>query len=298
MNMFEDMLALGVNQGDPWPVIYVKRGWWIRPIRWGAAKKDDANIRGRLPATNDPAAVAAYRLQIPGCSWSLECGRRSGVVAADIEQRVLKGEDGVLEMRRLGERLGLRESLIPLGLTPIYSTRSGGLRILYAHPGYYVHSGLLQGCKYVEIKADNSSVRLPPGGGYAWDSVSHFALKLAPMPAWMTVMPVPTIRSREALLPEGELGERQFTPLGHQIAKRIAKAAESSTSTPEACRRVRSLGRLVAAGKITEAFGERVVEHLAETLPDFDESGFNRARLLPALRRSFVRSCHGQQSPR
>jgi len=291
--MFQDTRRWAVGQGDVLPVIYARRGWWIRPIRWGTSKIDDANIRGRIPATNDPATVAACCLQIPGCSWSLECGPRSGVIAADVEQRILKGEDGVLELRMLAGLLGIRESLIPVGLTPIYSTRSGGLRILYAHPGHYVASGLLQHCRWVEVKGDNSGVRLPPGGGYAWDVNSPFALKLMAPPDWFRVTASPATRSRETLLPEGALGDRPFTPLGHRSARRIIdRVLDSAASSHEACRSIYGLGRLCQEGRISPAYGQRIVERLAAEVSDFRESGFSRQGLLKRVTTAFERGCH------
>jgi hypothetical protein len=287
--MFEDIRSWGVRQGDDLPVIYAKRGWWIRPIRWGTSKVDDANIRGRLPATNDPATIAAYRLQIPGCSWSLECGCRSRLVALDIEQRILRGQDGVLELRALAERLGIRESLIPVGLTPIYSTRSGGLRILYAHPGDWVASGVLPGCRWIEVKGDGFSVRLPPGGGYAWDVNSPFALKPMALPSWVTCAK-PEPKPRQKLRAEAPLGDRPYTAMGGVIAGRMsAGILDLATSTAEICRRVAGFSWLVEEGRISETYARQTIERLAEEIPDLTDSEFNRGSLARRMLTAFDR---------
>jgi hypothetical protein len=293
--MFEDMLrAWGVKRSDSWGEIYARRGWAVRPIRWGTSKIDDADINGRLPASCDPAVIAAHRLHLPGCAWSLECGRRSRVVVLDIEDHPLRGQDGFRELRRLGERLGIRgSSMIPLGETPIHSSRSGfGLHVLYAWPGHYVASGVLPDCRFVEIKGDGSSARLPPGAGYAWDINSPFSLALAPLPAW-AVLAQPAAPPRGKLRAEAPLGARPHTTLGGIIAGRMVDAIRTeATSTAEVCRRVGGLAWLVDSGRLSEPRARQAIERLAEEIPDLDDSEFDRRSLSRRMLTAFDRRRH------
>jgi hypothetical protein len=289
--MFEDMLrAWDVKRSDGWPEIYAKRGWAIRPTH---GKADEADIHGRLPATTDLATIAAYRRRIPGCSWSLACGPGSGVVVFDIEDHPLSGQDGFRELRLLGERLGLRESLIPVGETPIHSSRSGfGIHVLYAWPGHYVASGVLPGCRFIEIKGDNSSARLPPGPGYAWDVNSPFALALAPLPAW-AALAQPAARPRGKLRAEAPLGARPYTTLGGIIAGRMVDAIRTeAASTAEVCRRVGGLAWLVDSGRLSAPCARQAIERLAEEIPDLDDSEFDRRSLARRMLTAFERRRH------
>jgi hypothetical protein len=149
-------------------------------------------------------------------------------------------------------------------LTPIHTTRSGGLRVLCAWPGYHVPSGVLASCKWVEIKGDGSSARLAPGPGYAWDPVSPFSLKLAPLPDWI-IQVLPTVKSRSSwpLRPEAPLGSRSHTALGHRAASCIIDGIlDKASSTAEVCRRVRALGRLVDDDRISEPYARRIIERV------------------------------------
>jgi hypothetical protein len=310
MNLFEDTRGPADRQDDDLPAIYLDLGWAFQAAR---AKKDEGSPKGRLPLISCLADIAERRRQLGHrCEWSVLCGRNpkpGGVhqVVIDIEDRPVQGQNGFAELAALAALLGRSDGLIGefLNCTPLCTSQSGyGLHIHVAWPGRWVPTGRLLPWRYIEIRGDGHSARVPPGFGRRWDEHGSPLLSLAPFPAWGWIGGEPVeaaettadraARRWEDLAPEPALDGRDFTLEGQRIAARIVAGLLHSTCTREACGRVRSLGNLFLTGKISESYGAHLVEQVGRLLGPFAESGCHAGRLLPALHKAFSGACHGR----
>jgi hypothetical protein len=272
--------------------------WALFYSRWGAVKpaydKKDTGIR----ATRDPDEIRRVFGAFPGAGVTLKTSGFT-VTAIDVDDSEILGLHGIKSLQRIAERIGYPATLTPFGYSPTPTCVTvRGMHFYYLGPGCFVPSGIL--ARNVEIKGDGAAIRMPPGMGRCWDPNLPPTLPLAPHPNWGWIggkpgdqMAMPSGWGN--LPPEAALAGRDVTPFGQMIAGRIIRGIlKKAHSTAECCGRVRSLGRLVVAGKISEAYALALIEGLVPLLGPFEESGFHHDRLLPAMRKSFMKACHGR----
>jgi hypothetical protein len=307
----KDTRSTRIKQADDLPAIYLALGWAFQAAR---AKRDEGSPKGRLPLISSPFDLEDRRRKLGrDIEFSVLCGRNplpGGVsqVVFDIEDRPVRGQNGFVELAALAVLLGRTDSLLAefLDRTPICTSQSGfGLHFHVRWPGRHVPSGKLPPWRFIEVRGDGHSARVPPGFGRIWDQRGSPLLSLADFPdawGWIGGQPVEgaevvadrAARRWEDLPAEPPLDGRDFTPEGQKIAGRIVGGLLKSTSTREACVRARSLGNLFLVGKISEDYGAHLVEQIGRLLGPFEESGFNQGRLVPAMHKSFRGACHGR----
>jgi hypothetical protein len=270
--------------------------WALFYSQWGAVKpaydKKDTGVR----ATRDPDEIRYQFRTFPGAGVTLQTSGDT-VVAIDLDASEILGLHGIESLRQIAKRIGSPATLTPFGNTPTPTCVTvRGMHFYYLGPGCFVPSGVL--APNVEIKANGAAIRMPPGQGRCWVPQLPPSLLLAPFPNWAWIGGKPGNRAaagRWDLPSEEPLAGRDFTPIGQMIAVRIVRGIRTKArSTHECCGRVSSLGRLVVAGKISEAYALALIEGLAPMLGPFEESGFHQDRLLPAMRKRFRRACHGR----
>jgi hypothetical protein len=274
-----------------WGLFYgVELDWPVQP----AYDKRDTGTQ----ATIDPEEIRRMARSFPGCGWTLKTSG-FGVCVIDVDDSEILGLHGIRSLQRIAERIGYPATLTPFGHVPTPTCVTvRGMHFHYRGPGCFVPSGVL--ARNVEIKADGAAIRLPPHQGRAWDPHLRPTLPLAAFPSWAWIGGKPGDPAAAAQLwdlpSEAALAGRDFTPFGEMIAGRVVRGIlKKANSTHECCGRVRALARLVLAGKISEAYALALIERLGPLLGPFtDESGFDQDRLLPAMRRSFMRACHGR----
>jgi hypothetical protein len=249
-----------------------------------------AGTHGHKDASHDPRQIREWQRQYRGeCRWAFASGERSRRCALDVEQRGIRGQDGSWYLQHHAEALGLKESLVPYGRTPISLSPNGGFHIHFTWTGPRVASGVV--LPYVELKADGASLRLPDAPGRRWDSSSPPDLAPLPVPEWLLAL---AHRKASAphppLPPEGPLNGQEATALGAHIAERIvAKALREARDMVGARAAARGLAWLASEDRISEGYARAALTRLAEGLPDFQESGFSRAGLARALERTYAR---------
>jgi len=270
--------------------------WALFYSRWGAVKpaydKKDTGVK----ATRDPDEIRRVFRAFPGAGVTLETSGFT-VTAIDVDDSEILGLHGIKRLQRIAERIGYPATLTPFGYTPTPTCVTvRGMHFYYLGPGCFVPSGVL--ARNVEIKANGAAIRMPPGQGRCWVPQLPPSLPLAPFPNWAWIGGKPgdgAAAGRWDLPSEEPLAGRDFTPIGQMIAVRIVRGIRTKArSTHECCGRVSSLGRLVVAGKLSEIYGLALIEGLVPLLGPFEESGFCQDRLLPAMRKSFMRACHGR----
>ena len=153
-------------------------GWHIFPVVPGT-KKPYAGTGGVRDATTDRLTIEAWWHDHPEANIGVSCGA-SGIVALDVDLKT----GGPVSMATLVERFGALPETVEA------ETPSGGLHLLYAHPGAPVGNrvGMWPG---VDVRADRGYIVVAPsvhpnGLPYRWKAGhSPFERKPAPMPPWL-----------------------------------------------------------------------------------------------------------------
>jgi hypothetical protein len=265
---------------------YLDRGYYLCPAPLHR-KGMFAGTHGHLDASNDPSRLRDWISGYHGHLCWAAATEPSGLAVVDVEQHQISGKDGTHYLRLYAAALGLTSSLVPLGETPIALSPNVGFHVHFRCTAA-LRSGVV--LPYVELKSRGSSIRLPDAPGRRWDVSSPAHLPLLLVPEWLSALVQTGTTSRTRLLPEGARGARPFTPIGHQVTGRIVnKALGKAQDMAAAQAAARGMGWLVAEDRVSSAYGRRVVERLAEALPDFAESGFTRGRLLKGMLEAFER---------
>jgi putative DNA primase/helicase len=162
------------------PEEYIGRGWYIFPLhsisrgRCTCTKGDKCTSPGKHPrthngvkdATVDRNTVRNWLLQWPDANWGVACGRLSGIVVIDIDQR----KSGF-------ESINTWESSRPDGPLPATLraiSGGGGQHLFFKYPGDgRTISNRVDWLPGVDVRSDGGYVVLPPGthisgGRYTW----------------------------------------------------------------------------------------------------------------------------------
>jgi hypothetical protein len=263
---------------------------WDDPIfavpKYG--KSTFAGSHSHLDATTDLQIIREMQKMHPGCVWAKRTGLAS--IVLDVEQHEIQGKDGCVSLRRHAEELGLTESLIPYGQTPIDLSPNAGFHAHFATPGFPLPSVII--LPFVELKATDASVRLPPAPGRSWDPNCPPTMPLLALSQALIDLALRPRRKFVAVagLPEGPLDGKDFTTVGRRrVEALINRALDKATSSRELCREASLLARLCREEKISEIFARRVIERLTEEVGEFHESGFSRHGLLNRMMTTFER---------
>jgi hypothetical protein len=130
---------------------------------------------GFYAATTDTARITEMiRLHPRGC-LAVRTGTPSGLVVVDVDVTTEDGptDPGLKSLAQLDE-----QGLLPGTVTGM--TGSGGLHLLYAHPGGYVMSGAHKVAHKIDSKADGGYIVVPPsihprtGSPYRWSGDGRY----------------------------------------------------------------------------------------------------------------------------
>lgn len=155
-------------------ISYAVRGWPVFPV---TARKIPLTEHGKDDATLDLATIQAWWKRWPDALASIETGAPSGIVALDADIR--DAGSGLDALEELG--VAIHPS------TPTAHTPSGGLHLLFAHPGFEIRSSTSKIGRFLDVRGDGGSLILPPGPGRSWDPHLGPDTPLAPMPTWMVL---------------------------------------------------------------------------------------------------------------
>lgn len=150
---------------------YAARGWAVFPLK--PRTKEPATKHGFKDATKDERAISAMWAGVPTRNVGIACGEVSGVVVIDVD-----GEKGREEWAKL-----VGENEVPNTLTS--QTGSGGMHILFQHPGLTVNNSPIS--QSIHVRADGGYIVAAPsihpnGNSYQWIDESA---PLALIPGWL-----------------------------------------------------------------------------------------------------------------
>jgi hypothetical protein len=138
---------------------YAVRGWPVHALSGKAATlRDWPNA-----ASTDAALIRTWWAERPGANVGVVTGPRSGLAVLDIDPRN-GGAESLATLRRV----------IDVPRTLAVRTGSGGLHLIYAHPGRPVACGANALGKGLDVKADGGYVVAAPsvhpdtGARYEW----------------------------------------------------------------------------------------------------------------------------------
>ncbi len=132
-------------------------------------------------ASNSPRMIRSWWRRWPNANIGLVTGEVSGVVVLDVDPR----HGGEVSLEELEKEHG------PLPETVTSQTGSGGLHLLFSHPGLRVPNSAGALGPGLDVRGDGGYIVAPPslhacGRRYTWDGALHpLTMKPAPMPVWL-----------------------------------------------------------------------------------------------------------------
>jgi hypothetical protein len=234
---------------------YAARGWPVHPVR----EKRPLTAHGLHDATTDADLVIACWRRWPDAEPSIATGAQSGIVALDIDIR--ENVNGLDSLNAMG--------VATHPVAPTSHTPSGGLHVLFRHPGYDVKTIAGRLGAGLDIRADRGSLTLPSGRpDRYWDPVLTIDTPLADMPGWM-IIPEPQ-------RPPPEPRQRPQVRLSAYCEAALDRAVKAICSAPAGQQRETlnreafSVGRLAGGGAIAPALALESLVWAARRMPSFD----------------------------
>ncbi|MGO8915293.1 MAG: bifunctional DNA primase/polymerase [Stellaceae bacterium] len=239
------VLDLARRFGPIWPQTPQKTGY--------------RGTNGSRDATQDEATIRRYWTAHPEAVPALMTGAASGIVVLDID--IKGGRNGLDSLELLG--------VVFHPATPTAHSPSGGLHMLFQHPGRVVPSSIDKIAPGLEVKGDGGWITLPPGPGRFWDPVCGRDTPLLSMPDWM--MPPEPAKPHPAV--RRPIRSRPLSPYAAAALEGIIRdildapaGAQRDTMNSEAF----SLGGLVAGGVIPANVALSELEWVASKICPFD----------------------------
>lgn len=244
---------------------YAARGWHVFPVHGltddGACtcRRDDCSSQGKHPlvphglrdASCDPDVIRDWWTRWPHANVAIATGTVSGLVVIDID--LPDGEASIELVRDLGHH-------IPDTLSA--RTGSGGLHLLYTHPGWKVRNtarwlpGYPDKLDGVDVRGDGGYIVAAPsthvsGGSYEWLPGPS---EPAPWPTWMREPPPPErLLPSMPSIPVGGRGDTPYALKALDTEVRDVADAVQGTRNHQLNAAAFSLGQLVAGGELDEA---------------------------------------------
>jgi hypothetical protein len=206
------MTANRTNKNLQAAIRLAEKGMAIIPCK--AQGKVAVIKRWQEDATTDPEIIKAWWNGWPSANIAVATGRKSGVLALDVDMK--HGKNGEAELRALEQKHG------PLPATVESVTPSGGRHLWFRMPEQAISNSVEKIAPGLDLRGDGGYVLVPPSyvvedygaGSYTWsvDSASEFA----DAPQWLIDLACP---------PVSQLDVRR--PTEHW--KRIAKGVPAGT---------------------------------------------------------------------
>ncbi|WP_157251057.1 bifunctional DNA primase/polymerase [Nonomuraea typhae] len=222
---------------------------------------------GFYAATSDPERLREMAGLIPRGLVAIRTGAPSGLVVLDIDSMAGHGVDGYAAAER-GRKAGY------LPDTVVQRTPSGGMHLLYAHPGGRIKGGSNRLGRGLDVKADGGyfvtapSVSSKTGQAYRWDR-DTIRLPLTPLhhrlADYLREKPLPEKARRAPDLPQ--LRDRYVSAAVAGEVQAIMDAPKGGKGRPGRCDQLNKsafiLGTLVGAGALDQAAAERALTDAA-----------------------------------
>lgn len=222
-------------------------------VKWGAA------------ATTDAGQIQDWWHRWPDALPGVATGATSDLAVIDLDTK--NGEDGISAFARLVARHG------PIPPTLRVRTPSGGLHLLFRHPGRRVKTCASLIAPGVDVRGDGGFIFAP--GAALPDGRAYRVLRgpddPATMPNWLIDLVAPTAPARPATLPELVISSVSDWARAVLIgeAGTIATAGNGKQQETLNARAFR-VGLHVAAGRIPRDIAENALIAAGERMADFD----------------------------
>jgi hypothetical protein len=237
---------------------YAARGWPVFPV---GPDKRPCTKHGHLDATTDTLQIERWWRWSTDGRIAIATGEQSGVIALDIDVHsdLKNGFDSL-------DNLGV--SIHPE--TPTTHSPSGGCHMLFRWPGHFVKTSVGELGPGLDIKADRSSLTLPPAPGRFWDPHLGPDTSLADMPAWMVIpepepVPLPVTARPARPQPLSRYGEAALDGAVKAIA-----AAPDGEQRGTLNREVYAIAGLVAGNVIPSALALEALNWAAAQMRSYD----------------------------
>ncbi len=178
---------------------YARRGWPVLPV----IGKRPALQNWPTAATTEPATIRSWWERNPRYNVGIVTGERSGIAVVDVDPR----NGGTGSLAKVEERIGA----LPGTVTAV--TGSGGVHLLYAHPGTPLKSRANALGRGLDIKGDGGMIVAAPsihpsGARYYWIG-DCWSVPLTPWPAALTPdLPAPPQRRPSSQVTAGQPSQR------------------------------------------------------------------------------------------
>ena len=156
---------------------YASRGIPVFPCR--PENKRPHTEHGFKNASTDPETIRAWWGKYPAAMIGAPTGKESGLVAVDMDPRNEKGFDG---MAAFAEIVSERGTAIRTLKT---RTPSGGLHLVFKHPGETVKNSAGKIAAGVDTRGDGGYIILPPSKATAGEYRFESDTPPQPLPAWL-----------------------------------------------------------------------------------------------------------------
>lgn len=260
---------------------FLAQQWPVFPC--GTAKQP-LTERGLYDAVSNDAQARALFARHGAAMIGVPTGAASGLVVIDID---------VKDNRSGLEWLAANEHRIPT--TRRHRTRSGGVHLLFQHPGHRIRNSVSKIAPGVDVRGDGGYVIFPPSPGY---TIEHEAMP-APLPAWLLQLIDPPMTAPAQHSPAPRATSGDGTPYGLAALEAETSAilhapfGQQETTLNAACLKI---GALVAGGELAADAALHAL--MSAALGMASEPGRERwdpARLREKVRRAFA---DGQRNPR
>ncbi len=239
-----------------WALAYAKAGLEVFPV--GADKKP-LTAHGFKDATTNEVVIRAWW----GTLWK----------HADIAWAV-PPENVVSDLDVKGSKNGLRDFVTLEGVepsaveTPMASTPTGGLHVIYSANGVSYKNAVSLNGSAIDLRTAGGYIVLPtPGNGREW--LKPLSTPLAAAPAWLAPPPAPEPRQGEARAFSGVSTPYALAAL-EDACKRIVSAPyrEQERTLNNECL---GMGSLIAGGELDEAEAVARLIEAAHNMPAYRE---------------------------
>lgn len=225
------------------------------PVFPCGANKAPLTRNGFKDATTDPAKLRAMFSNVMAKMIGMPTGELTGIVVVDVDRK---------ENRQGGDWLDANSSR--LVQTRTHRTGSGGLHLLFRHPGRPVKNQNDKIAPGIDVRGDGGYVIIPPTEGYA---VADDA-PIADIPDWLMPALVPPVEPARVATPYRAAPRERGNTYGLTAldaeceAIRLAPFGQQEFTLNAACVKI---GGLVAGGELSESVAKSALYSAADAMP-------------------------------
>lgn len=166
---------------------YVRLGWQVFPVQPGTRRPilSERSTGRRRGASSDSTVVEQMFRDHPFADIGVVTGEASGIWVLDIDNK--KSKDGYTALDALEfEHRDSRGGRIPLPLTAIAASPSGGAHYYFTHPGRSVRTSASRLGPGLDVLGEGANAIVPPSRGRSWGIGGVSRITAAP--SWLLAL--------------------------------------------------------------------------------------------------------------